>query len=282
MPAVHLLPASEIPPAALHAAFSAAFADYLIGPFKLALDQWPRFLARQGIALAHSRVATGNGGIQAFALAAPRSDQSSWRLGTMGALPAARGSGAAPALLDDFMARARADGRAQVELECFAQNERGVRLYRSRGFEEVSPLHGWQGGGRGSSAPGASEGVEPVSLDQAFEWIDRVSRSRGDLPLQVTPASLRAQPMALQAWRCGSAQLVAGESAPAQLTICCLLDEDPAQVGAERLVHHLMHCFPAHAIQVPQLQRDDLGGRALQRAGFQKQQLFQLLMRRPL
>lgn len=280
MSTVHLLPASEIPPAALHAAFGAAFADYLIGPFRLALDQWPRFLARQGIDLARSRVAAGNAGIQAFALAAPRSDPSSWRLGTMGALPAARGSGAAPTLLDDFIERARADGRAQVELECFAQNERGVRLYRSRGFEEVAPLYGYQGGGRGAPAAAAGSGVEAVALDQAYDWIDGVSRSRGDLPLQVTPASLRAQPVALQAWRCDGAQVVAAESAPAQLTIYCLLDETPRQAGAERLVRHLLQCFPAHAIQVPQLQRDDVGGHALQRAGFQKLPLHQLLMRR--
>ena len=47
----------EIAPQALHAAFTAAFSDYLIGPFQIPPAQWPMFLARQGVDLALSRVA---------------------------------------------------------------------------------------------------------------------------------------------------------------------------------------------------------------------------------
>lgn len=276
----HLAAASDIPPAALHAAFTAAFADYQIGPFELALDQWPRFLARQGIDLARSRVALGAGGICAFALAAPRGDRASWRLGTMGALAPARGSGAAQALLDDFIARARQEGQAQVELECFAQNERGMRLYRSRGFEPVCALHGYRGQARAVCEGGGDAGVAAVTLRDAYAWLLEASRRRGDLPLQVTPASLQAQPVALQAWRCAGAQLVAGESAPGQATIYSLVDEAGDQAGAERLVRHLARCFAEHEISVPQLQPDDLGGLALQRLGLRKLPLHQWLMRR--
>lgn len=278
MPDLHLLPAGEIPPAQLHAAFNSAFADYLIGPFTLGLDQWPRFLARQGIDLARSRVAVGTGGIQAFAFTAPRSDRRAWRLGTMGALPAARGSGAARVLMADFLRRAREEGRAQVELECFAQNERALRLYRRHGFETVCELFGYQ------RPAGATEvddrgAVDEVELPDAYAWITAASREL-DLPLQVTAPSLQAQPVALQAWRSGSAQLVAGESAPAQITFYSLVDRDPAQRDAERVVRHLLRCFPQHAVQVPQLQRDDVGGHALQRLGFRKLPLHQLLLRR--
>lgn len=281
MPDLHLLPAGAIPPAQLHAAFNGAFADYLIGPFSLSLDQWPRFLARQGIDLARSRVAVGTGGIQAFAFAAPRSDHPAWRLGTMGALPAARGSGAAQVLLEDFLARARAEQRVNAELECFAQNQRGLRLYQRQGFTPVCELFGYQ---RAADAAGVGPpqlGVEEVDLQDAYGWISDASVQL-DLPMQVTAPSLQAQPVALQAWRCGSAQLVAAESAPAQLMFYSLVDRDPAQGDAGRLVQHLLRCFPQHAVQVPQLQRDDLGGRALQRLGFRKLPLHQLLLRRPL
>lgn len=282
MPEPHLLPAADIPPADLHAAFTRAFADYLIGPFTLPLDQWQRFLARQGVDLASSRVALGATGIQAFALTAPRADQASWRLGTMGAVPAGRGTGAAPALLDDFIARAEAHGLQQVELECFAQNERALRLYRGRGFVETGTLYGYAAPA-GTMAAGPSDpGVEPVALAEAWDWIDTVSRRRRDLPLQVTPPALRPQTVTLHAWRCLQAQVVAGQSAPSQLTIYSLIDESTEQRGAERLVAHLMRRMPAHAVQVPQLQRDDVGGRALQRLGLHRLPLHQLLLRKEL
>ncbi len=276
-----LVPADTLPPAALHAAFTAAFADYLVGPFKLALQQWPQFLGRQGVELSLSRAALAGGEMQAFALTAPRTDVSSWRLGTMGALPASRGSGAARVLLDDFIERAREAGRSRVELECFAQNERALRLYRGRGFREVCELHGWRIDAGTPREGEADEGVRPLPLPQAYEHIDAVSRRRSDLPLQVTPTSLQAQPVALQAWSCGEAIVVAGDGGPRQLTLHSLVDETPRQEGARRLLRHLLLSFPDHAIQMPQLQRDDLGGRALQQLGFTRQPLHQVLMHRP-
>lgn len=276
-----LVPADTLPPAALHAAFTAAFADYLIGPFDLPLAQWPRFLLRQGVDLPLSRAALAGDEVQAFALAAPRADVASWRLGTMGAPAASRGGGAARLLLDDFIERAQAAGSGRVELECFAQNERALRLYRGRGFREVCELHGWRLAADAPRAGEADEGVRPLPLAQAYARIDAISRRRGDLPLQVTPASLQAQPVALQAWSCGEAVVVAGDGGPQQLTIHSLVDETPRQEGAQRLLRHLLLSFPGHAIQVPQLQRHDLGGRALQELGFARQPLHQVLMHRP-
>lgn len=283
MPDFILAPADAVDPADLHAAFVAAFADYLLGPFEVALDQWPAFLARQCVQLPASRVALAGGIVQAFALVAPRPDQPSWRLGTMGALPAARGTGAAPALLDDFLERARAAGQAQAELECFAQNERGVRLYRSRGFETAHELHGYSGTAdalAGSdAAPDTS--IEAVLLDDAFAWLERAGRECDGLPLQVTPPSLRALPAALHAWRRGRAQAIASDGA-GRLVVHSLVDLDPAQASAERLVAHLMRRAAGRTIFVPQLQREDLGGRALLRRGLQRQPLHQKLMRKPL
>jgi len=54
------------------------------------------------------------------------------------------------------------------------------------------------------------------------------------------------------------------------------------QPGAQRLVAHLLARFPARRIAVPQLQRDDLGGEALLRLGFQRLPLHQLGMRKEL
>lgn len=286
--ALTLVPGHELPGTEWHAAFTAAFADYLIGPFQLSLAQWPGFLARQGVDLALSRAAVVDGHLLAFALAAPRPGlvPPRWRLGTMGAVPAARGAGLAPRLLDDFLARAAAHGAAVAELEVFAANERAVRLYQGRGFEVVHGLHGYE---RPTTAepPAASEGPapQPVTLDDAWAWLDEAERSLPDLPLQVTSPVLAvaaAGPGVLRAWRLGSAQLVFADRPGEPLALLSLVDHDPAQAGAEALALAVAAAFPGRLLRMPPLQRADIGGDALERAGFVRQPLHQWLMRRAL
>ena len=239
------VPADAIAPAALHAAFAAAFSDYLLGPFNLPLGQWPIFIGRQAADLSLSRAALREGQLLAFALVAPRPEIGHWRLATMGALPEARGSGAAPALLDDFIARAAAAGMRGVELECFAQNERAQRLYRARGFEPVHPLYGYV---RAADLPlpaGVSaDGAVTVDLPTAFAWLDLRNLELGDLPLQVTTPSLRAQPVALQAWQRGSAQLVFAVNGTQSVTIHSLVDTQSGQHEALALAAQLVKAAP--------------------------------------
>lgn len=278
MSSFEIVPAESVDASRLHAAFVAAFADYLIGPFQLPLAQWPQFLARQGVEVGASRVAVAGGGPIAFCLVAPRPGCASWRLGTMGAVPAARGTGAAAALLDDFIARASASGVTSVELECFAQNTRALRLYQSRGFEAIDALHGYQ-----CTAP-ASEGshMAPrgIDLQDAFDWLDACGAVGCALPLQVTPRSLRALPVRLQAWRADSAQLVFSQGEDASLQVHSLVDREPAQQAARELVAALLARHPGRAIRVPQLQRAAVGGDALEACGFARLPLHQLWMRR--
>jgi ribosomal protein S18 acetylase RimI-like enzyme len=274
------VPADTVPAAALHAAFTEAFSDYLIGPFTLAPAQWPGLLARQAIDLRLSRVVCVEGRVVAFALVAPR-DERRWRLGTMGAVPAARGAGAAPALLDDVVARARAAGVGQVELEVFAQNTRAARLYAGRGFEARCELHGWS-----RVAPAAADVEDPdateVDLDDAFAWLEDTARRIDDLPLQVMPRVLAANRANLCAWRRGGAQVVfAPGAAPAgPVVVHSLVDRNPVQHDADVLVEALLARHPLRRIQVPALQRPDVGGQALARAGFVRDALHQVLMRR--
>ncbi|WIT12927.1 GNAT family N-acetyltransferase [Paucibacter sediminis] len=277
---IDVRPADAVPAERLHAAFGAAFADYLIGPFQLSPAQWPGFLARQGVELGLSRVAVrqgvGEGEILAFALTAPRPGIGRWRLGTMGATPAARGSGAAPALLDDFIARARKAGMAAVELEVFAQNERARRLYEGRGFALLHELHGYLA--EPGSVPAQAHAVQQVTQAEALAWLDALALP--DLPLQVTPAILGQS--ALQAWRHGQAQLLFSLPDEAHVQIVSLVDTGPAQADARALLQTLAAEFPQRRLRVPQLQRLDLGGRALRELGFALQPLHQWLMWRPL
>lgn len=264
--------------ALLHAAFTHAFADYLIGPFQVPLAQWPQFVDRQGVELGSSRVAVSQGEPVAFCMVAPRPECGSWRLGFMGAVPAARGSGAAPALLDDFIARAEAAGMASVELECFAQNTRAVRLYRSRGFEAVDSLYGYQ-----CTAPtGVPQAMTPavVGVPEALDWLDACTETGCALPLQATARLLRAHAPRLQAWRLRSAQLVFSISADDTIHVHSLVDQDAGQDAATELVRALLANFPGRPIRAPQLQRQAVSGTALERAGFERLALHQLWMRR--
>jgi hypothetical protein len=198
-------------------------------------------------------------------------------------------------LLDDLLARARPNGVRSVELEVFAQNERALRLYRSRGFAVLHVLHGYEirpdadadadadvQAGRSPSHHGPDPSVQPVSLASTFAWLADTAAQIVDLPLQVTPASLSKAPPGLVAWRRGSAQIVFGEPGPGPVVVHSLLDHQPAQADAEALVRALRRHRPGVGIQVPPLQRAELGGDALRRAGLAAQPLHQVLMARPI
>lgn len=284
MSAPGLAAADTIAPALLHRTFREAFADYLIGPFLVPLAQWPAFLARQGVDLARSRVALHEGQPIAFALVAPRPAQTRWRLATMGALPAARGSGAAARLLDELLTRAAAQGQCGLELEVFAQNERALRLYRSRGFEPRHALHGFDAPATGveAAAPPAVDAVEVVDLAAGLDWLAQAERTIDDLPLQVCAPVVAALADPPQVWRHGPAQLVFGVPDEGAITVHSLIDPTPTQAGAQALLRALRALHPGRALRVPALQRDDLGGQALRRAGFTPQPLHQWLMHKPL
>ena len=275
-----LAPADAFASPELHAATVAGFADYLAGPFQMTLEQFASFIARQGVDLARSRVAVIDGAIGAFAYVCPRPEVGRWRLGAMAALPAARGTGAAPALLDDFIARARAEALAAVELECFAENERALRLYRSRGFEEVCALNAWKLPESGAAASAHGPALRAVDRADAFAWLADANRRLGWIPFPNTDRSLAAQVRPLTYWRCGNALLAFSvlEGTPTQ--IHSLVDLDPALQDAEVLARAVAAAHPdAFA---PPILRDDFGGEALRRAGFAPHGMSQVLMRRKL
>jgi GNAT superfamily N-acetyltransferase len=280
MTAPTLVAADMLSATVLHAATIAAFADYLVGPFQMTLEQFQSFIDRQGIDLARSRVAVREDAIGAFAYVCPRPEVGRWRLGVMGALPSARGTGAAPALLDDFVARARAEGLPHVELECFAENERALRLYRSRGFEVVCGLHGWKpADGAAATHPPAGD-VREVERADAFAWLAEANQRIACLPFPLTDRSLSAQPRPLTFWRCGNAQIAFSVVEGTPTHVHSLVDLDPAQRDAEVLAHAVR---AAHAdVFAPPVLRDDLGGDALRRAGFAPHGMSQVLMQRRL
>lgn len=283
MSAAALAAAHTLPEADLHAATVAAFADYLAGPFQMTLEQFPSFIARQGVDLARSRVALHDGAIGAFAFVCPRPEVGRWRLGAMGALPAARGTGAAAALLDDFIARAHAEGLPWVELECFAANERALRLYRGRGFEVVAALNGWKlpdGAPAGERARELAGDMRAVDRDVALAWLADADQRIEWLPFPNSARCMAAQVRPLSFWQRGGAQLVFSVVDGTPTQIHSLVDLDPALRDAEALACAMAATHPGAS--APPILRDDLGGTALRRAGFAPHLMSQVLMKRKL
>jgi GNAT superfamily N-acetyltransferase len=266
------------PAADLCAAFNGAFSDYVTGPVHIPPELWDSLNARQGVVDALGRVAVRDGAVIAFGFVCPRPETNRWRLGAMGAVPAARGTGAAQALLDDFLARAKEAGMAEVELECFAANERALRLYRSRGFEAVGPLNAWKA--TGAPVPAPTRDVRAVDRASAFAWLAAANRRVANLPFQNTDRSLAEQARPLTFWQCDDALMVFSVVEGTPTTIHALIDLDPSLRAAEALALALRAAHP-DAI-APPLLPDALGGAALGRAGFEQQALGQVFMRRVL
>jgi ribosomal protein S18 acetylase RimI-like enzyme len=269
--------ADAVPAAALCDAYNAAFADYVVTFPTLDEGAWRAVVERQGVDLRLSVAACRGDEVMAFGLVTPRAGQIT-RIATMGARPKARGSGAAPALLDQLLTEARARSDANAELEVFAQNERAFRLYRSRGFQPVCTLCGFEtAGGGGGDAP-----VVEMSREDGTSWAAAFERDeRMPLPWQVTGAAIACAPAVQRIWRLAQAQIAWLEGVDT-ITVMSVLDRNTAYADATRLLGALAHRFPAHKLRAPQLQREVGPADAFERAGWARSPLFQYLMRCPL
>ncbi|HET9978775.1 MAG TPA: GNAT family N-acetyltransferase [Burkholderiaceae bacterium] len=278
--APRIVAASAVPVDALRAAFNASFADYLVRfpPFDAA--GWTLMLQRQGSALASSLVALRADTVVAFALVTPRPPGRT-RVGVMGALPAERGRGSAARLLDAAIAAARDRGDASIELEVFAQNERAVALYRSRGFAPVGALYGYAADALAGACAAAAP--QAVSRAEAVAWLDAADRAEPQRwPWQVMGEAVAATPGDVVAWRQGGAQLVFRADDAGPLAVLSLVDRDARQADATALLHALRAQHPGRALRAPPLQRDDGPARAFDAAGWAREDLHQWLMRRAL
>jgi len=277
-----VVPASDWSTEALAACFTAAFEGYIAGSFTMDAAALPRFLARQGADLALSRCIVRDGELIGLAFvgqyANPSTGSGRRRVGGMGVLPAARGSGASRMLLQQVVDEAREAGLDAVELEVFAQNAPALRLYRAAGFIEGAPLWGFV------REPVAGVHALPstprrVSREEAAPWL--LAHAADDLPYQVSGHAVKQLDDASQIWQIGQALIVFSEASEHRLTLSLLFDADPAQRDAGRLLNALLQAYPQHTVRVPQLMRDDVAGRALRDAGFTPLVLHQLQMKHP-
>lgn len=259
---------------ALAACFTAAFDGYIAGSFVLDAATLPRFLLRQGADLALSRcVADDAGELLGVCFVADFAGRR--RIGGMGVVPKARGTGAARLLLARVIDDARAAGRDTLELEVVLENTPAVRLYRAHGFVDGAPLWGYS---RAPGAPVAAEEVpKRIGMRRASRWL--LGRGLPDLPYQVSGHALATPDPAPTLWRIGRAMILFVETAPKELLIAILNDLDPRQHDARRLLAAVIAAYPAHSIVVPPLMRAEVATAAFEAMGFVPSPLHQLQMR---
>jgi len=270
--------AAEAQSGALREAFNASFADYLIRFPTLDDEGWRTFVTRQGIDLSLSFAATQGSDVVAFAMITPRPGART-RIAVMGARPEARGTGIAKRLLDDAVSAALARGDRWIELEAFAQNVRAVALYRSRAFEPVTALYGFIASQREGLAQDAD--VREASREDASRFAAAIDRDDPTLlPWQVGGEAILALPGNVRAWRYGAGQMVFQDSDP--ITVISLLERGEGHGDSLRLIAALRHVFPERELRAPQLHREEGPARAFDEAGWTRQELHQLYLRRQL
>jgi ribosomal protein S18 acetylase RimI-like enzyme len=278
--AAQIVAAASVSPEAVCDAFNAAFGDYLITFPTMDVDGWLGFVRRQGIDVAQSKVAVSGDAVVAFAMITPRPLQRT-RIAVMGARPATRGTGVAARLLDDAVAASVARRDRWIELEAFAQNERAVRLYRSRGFEADVELLGF------IAQPGVGlandEPVRAVSRAEAAAWASAIDVEHPALlPWQVGGEAILAALGSPVLWRIGAAQMMFVETDASTLAVLGLIAREGADDDAVRLLAALRRRYPERLLRAPQIHRADGPARAFEAAGWERPPLHQFLMRRRL
>ena len=280
--------ASEVALDDLVAAVNRVLADYII-PIQIDADY-----VKGHVDLAGSYVAVdgGTGAILAFSFMdsnfGTKSDRT--RIGAFGAVPEARGTGLAKQLLKRVIDDARASGAPHIELECFAQNERAIRLYLGAGFQSLYDLRGYtRDAAPGEAVAGSSSDLSSfeVSSADAQKWLDA---HLGDskiswLPFQVgwvwreMPSGVARFFLARNPDGNDALMVCYGAKDESKEIRAQLIDtEADRQEGARALIRALIAAYPGKKIDVSPLQRPDLGGDALEAEGFKRQELHQQFM----
>lgn len=120
------------------ATLNRAYADYFV-PLSMTPDELRVRVLHDDIRLDLSCAAFDDNRMVGLAMVARR-DREGW-IGGVGVIPQYRGRGIGRQIMDDVLARARADGIQRLRLEVITANERARALYDSLNFQPVRLLH---------------------------------------------------------------------------------------------------------------------------------------------
>jgi GNAT superfamily N-acetyltransferase len=266
----------DVPLAVQAETMNRAFEGYLAGDIHVSPEAYAAMLARDSVDLNKTQIAfSEDGEAIAIGMVAWRGGQS--RLAAMGVVKGTQEKGIGTQLMQHLLQQARERKDSHYYLECFEQNERGIKLYERHGFVAKERLYGYQAPTERAekAIPFSYEQVPMLEVAQAM-----IAYGAPDLPWQMsgyTLSKLGAPMMAIKSDAC-YAVISDPNSGGAVLWSVVVLPEYQRQGHARRFVQGLLDAYPEKPWHVPQLCPESVGVKVLEPLGFVRDELHQVHM----
>lgn len=248
------------------------FEDYFV-PIQFTKEAFAVMLRLDGVDLNNSSIILKDEKPVGCALWAHRGWTS--RLAAMGLVKDARGGGIGRWAMDELIDDSRNRGDRELVLEVIEQNERGVRLYKSCGFEIQRRLLGF--------ANENPNGIHHGDLEELdIRQVARILSDYGpaDLPWQSSAATLAQMGPPNMAVKLGNAYSVISDPEQSVVAIRSLVvkPENRRDGAATNLMQTLFAQFPNKTWKVPILMPEETAPGLLESLGFVREELSQYQM----
>lgn len=270
-------PASDYPTTDLLQFLNLGFESYLV-PIHFELPQFLTMLRKDNIDLNSSRVLLAEDKPAGIALIARRGTLRASRLAAMGIEKGLRGKKAGSWFMERLVQESRERSDREMVLEVIEQNEAAVRLYHRRGFQTVRRLIGFVN----DAKPGdfALRATDLHELD--LREVGRLVLQHGlpDLPWQLSGETIALLNPPARAYKDGKAWIALSNPDAEHVVIWSLLVEPQARGRglAVQLLENVMAKHMGKTWHVPALLPEEFGN-VFERAGFQREELWQWQMR---
>lgn len=278
--APEFVPAFDLPLTEQAAVFSAAFQDYLAGPFIANAEGLSRILYHQGADLWLSRFLRINGNWAGFGYINRTGETA--RLAGMGFVPSARGQGLGRRLLEQLILESRRRGDRGMCLEVFQQNQPAVALYQRAGFQDVGRLYGWSHPGFDLHDAPRTADISEIPVNTLLNRPHAIEYP--ELPWQISRHALACLPPRARTYTLNDTALVISDPVGPALAVRILaaitLESRSMNWPALRtLAQSVIASIPGRTWSASQLFPESFGPAFFEPLGFQRAPLNQILMR---
>jgi ribosomal protein S18 acetylase RimI-like enzyme len=244
------------------------FAGYSI-PVSLSSERFAQRFGAEDISLSDSCVWLNGEMLVAVAIITRRAETA--RLAAFALRPAYRGKGIGKKLLEPLVKGLRAKGIRQMMLEVIADNQAGIALYQSLGFEPRQVLRGFQGDAYSGVGDNLLREINPLEL----VWRS-VNEVKSTLPWQLDPLSVITLPCRVFEYRKHAYAAISTLLDAPQLRFLYVDPEYRHKGFAREMLMTLNHHFPGlnTSVAVP-----DVFTPLFVSAGYATMELSQLEMR---
>jgi GNAT superfamily N-acetyltransferase len=265
----------DVPLAVQAKTMNRSFEGYLAGDIHLTPEWYAAMLAQDSVDLNKTQIAFQGDEPIAIGLVAWRGGTN--RLAAMGVVKDVQEKGIGTQLMVHLLEQAREREDTHYYLECFEQNERGIKLYERQGFTTLERLHGYN----------APEDRSTQNVNVLYETVPMLAVAQAmiaygppDLPWQLSGYTLAKLTRPFTAIKYGPALAVITEPASkvAMIRVVVVLPEHRGQGHARALLQALLDAYPDKAWHMPQFCPESIGVGLFEPLGFTRTELNQVHM----